>query len=92
MRYAGSVAALLAFAAVCVVLLSGGLAVTAFTATGFLATAMPEIPDADVTLLSWLIIAFFMLGLAPLFEWWFKLWRTVDRWCIPPRETGGEEE
>lgn len=53
---------------------------------------MPEIPDADVTLLSWLIITFFMLGLAPLFEWWFKLWRTVDRWCIPPRETGGEEE
>ena len=53
---------------------------------------MQENFDVDVTPLSWLIIAFFMLGLAPLFEWWFKLWRTANRWCIPPRETGGKEE
>lgn len=84
--------AFMAFMAVCAVLLSGGLAVAVFTATGFLATAMPENPDLDVTPLSWLIIAFFMLGLAPLFEWWFKLWRTVNRWCIPPRAVSGKEE
>ena len=84
LRYAGSVAALLAFMAVCAVLLSGGLAVAAFTATGFLATAMQENPDVDVAPLLWLIIAFFMLGLAPPFQWWFQLWRTVNRWLIPP--------
>ena len=68
------------FVAVCAVILSGGLTVAAFTVAGYLQSERLKVPSAGIIAFIILVILFFMLGLAPLFEWWFKLWRNVDRW------------
>lgn len=75
------------------VLLSGGLTVATFTAIRFVAPEMRRNPDVSTIALAAVIIAFFMLGLAPLLEWWFKLWRNVDRWCVSDfTKTGGDDD
>ena len=73
------------------VIMAGGFSVGAFTAIGYLAPERAVNPDpADMGFVV-LIMLFFMLGLAPLFEWWFRLWRNVDRWCNQTTQQNRQE-
>lgn len=67
------------FAAICVILLTGGLLVSTLNATNLLADST-AVPDTVLPATAIMIILFSMAVLAPIFEWWFKIWRNADRW------------
>ena len=67
-------AAVLLFAGICLAILGGGLAIALLNVPPrFLAPS--DIVDVIALVL---LILFPLLALAPLFEWWFKLWHGVD--------------
>ena len=62
-----------------VVLLTGGLLVATLNSVSLLADSdLVSGPTAAIATV--LVIIFSMTLLAPVFEWWFKVWRTVDNW------------
>lgn len=67
-------AAALLFAGICLAILGGGLALALL---GVPPRFLSPSDSVDLIALG-LLILFPMLALAPLFEWWFKLWYSVD--------------
>ena len=61
------------------VLLTGGLLLATLNTANLLADS-DFVPKPANRVVMILIIASFMLVLAPAFEWWFKVWRNIDRW------------
>ena len=76
--FALRVALKILFIVICIVLLTGGLLVATLNATNLLAKA-DTIPTTMVLPTTFVIILFSMTLLAPVFEWWFKIWRNADR-------------
>lgn len=67
------------FALICINLLAGGLLVATLNAASLTAD-VEVIPVAMKQAISTVIVLFSMTVLAPVFEWWYKIWRNLDRW------------
>ena len=66
------------FLAVVATILSGGFAVAILT-TLQLFKGLSVQPGADTSITIIAMMLFPMLALAPLIEWWFKLWSSIDQ-------------
>ena len=64
-----------------VVLLTGGLLVATLNSVSLLSDS-DLVPSPTAATATVLVIVFSMTLLAPVFEWWFKVWRTVDNWLL----------
>ena len=64
-----------------VILLSGGLLVATLNSVNLLSDS-DLVSGTTATTATVLVIVFSMALLAPVFEWWFKVWRTVDNWLL----------
>lgn len=66
------------FALICINLLAGGLLVAALNAASLTAD-LEVIPVTMKRAMLIIIVLFSMAVLAPVFEWWFRIWRNLDR-------------
>ena len=66
------------FVLICMNLLAGGLLVATLNAASLTAD-LELIPVTMKQAMTGVIIVFSMSVLAPVFEWWFRIWRNLDR-------------
>ena len=69
------------FVIIGVVLLSGGLLVATLNSVSLLSDS-DLVSGSMAATATALVIVFSMILLAPVFEWWFKVWRAVDNWLL----------